>query len=298
MPVTDLLPYDLPAYAAALDHLGQPQPIDGWPATMLRRAIPGADGCQDAMGPWPYSSAPPPDVLAGVLSQGRDAGIVTLRAVLRPDQPPSCEALRRDGFELVPLKEHFVFDPTLDLPERGARTRRNLRQAQRRWHVEPVALADHWQAIGDWHDALVARRRFDRITTLRREHFAAIAGIEGFDSLGAFDRDGLGAMLVACRSHASMHFHIVAGTDRVYRTAGFYALYEAAIRRWAGPRTLYLGGAPEGPDGDGIARFKCRFANRRAPVWMLIATPDPQACERLRTSLGPSRPGWFPPYRG
>lgn len=298
MPVTELLPYDLPAYAAALDHIGRPHRIDGWHATMLHRAIPGTDGCRDAMGPWPYSSAPQPGTLAGAFRQSRDAAIVTLRAVLRPDQPPSCEALRRDGFELIPLKEHFVFDPALDVPERGSRTRRNLRQAQRVWHVEPVALADHWQAIGGWHDALVARRRFGGITALRREHFRAISGIEGFQSLGAFDRDGLGAMLVVCLTRASVHFHLIAGTDRAYRTAGFYALYEAAIRLWAGPRALYLGGAPEGPGGDGIARFKCRFANRRASVWMLTATPDPQACEQLLTTLGPSRPGWFPPYRG
>ena len=298
MNVPDPLPYDRPEYAAALSHLGTAHTVEGWPAAVLHRPIPAAAGHRDAMGPWPYSSAPRAEALAGALRRLREDGLVTLRAVLRPDATPPHEALRANGVELLRLKEHFVFDPSLDHPEPGARTRRNLRRARRGWHVEAVAPADHADAVGDWHDALVARRGFGPIPALRRAHFGAIAGIGGFEALGAFDREGLGALLLVCHTRDSVHFHAVAGADRAYRTGGFYALYEAALRTWAGPRTLYLGGAPEGPDGEGIARFKGRFANRRAPVWMLAATLDAQACDRLRATLGPSRPGWFPRYRG
>ena len=91
-----VLPYDSYAYANTLTHLGLPEVIEGLPWPIVVRPIPGSDRC-DAVGPWPYGSAPEAGRMAAALPVLRTRGLVSLTAFLRPDCPADAAALRLSG---------------------------------------------------------------------------------------------------------------------------------------------------------------------------------------------------------
>ena len=296
--ITTQLPYDTAAYAATLHHLGTPFRVDGWPGPLIRCAIPGAPDTFDAVGAWPYCSPPADDQSARLSNALQAEGVVTFRAFFRPDAPFVTAHWRQAGFAPVLLKEHFVFDPALDWPSHSAKTRYNIRRGRRLWSVEPIALADHYRTIAAYHEQLVQSRQFSTLAALPPTHFAALADLPNVHLLGALDKEGLGAALITVHDAASVHFHVIVGAGRAYQNCAFYALYQVAIERWAASRTIYLGGAPSSPNGQGIAQFKQRFANRRAPVYMMQAVLDAERCQRLVTTCQGQPSSWFPPYRG
>lgn len=298
MDQSNQLPYDLAVYAATLSHLGTPVAVAGWHGRLLKCAIPGVADRFDAMGPWPYGSPPQVEQLALLYHALQAQGFVTVRAFFRPDAPLCAAAWQQTGFTLVLLKEHFVFDPARDWPAHGAKSRYNIRRGRRLWCVEPLALADHYHTIAAYHEQLVHSRRFSTLAALPPAHFAALVDVPNVHVLGAWDKEGLGAALITVHDAASVHFHAIVGAARAYQCCAFYALYAAAIERWAASRTIYLGGAPSSPNGQGIAHFKARFANRRAPVYMMQAVLDAERCQQLVTAYPGASSTWFPPYRG
>jgi len=296
--ITTQLPYDTLAYAATLPHLGTPFTVDGWPSPLLKCAIPGAPDTFDAIAPWPYCTPAESSQGALVYNALQAQGFVTWRAFFRPDVPFNAATWRQAGFTPVLLKEHFVFDPTRAWPAHSAKTRYNMRRGRRLWYVEPIALADHYHTIAAYHEQLVHSRHFSTLAALPPTHFAALATLPNVHVLGAWDKEGLGAALITLHNAESVHFHVIVGAARAYQRCAFYALYQAAIEGWGASRTIYLGGAPSSPNGQGIARFKGRFANRRAPVYMLQAVLDAERCQQLVTACRRSPAKWFPPYRG
>jgi hypothetical protein len=296
--VTTQLPYDTVAYGASLSHLGRPFTIPGWHGSLLQCAIPGAPNVFDAVGPWPYGSPPEVNQLPTLHRALHAQGLVTFRAFLRPDTPFVAVPWQRAGFTPVLLKEHFVFDRRLDWPTHSAKTRYNIRRGRRLWHVEPIALADHQQTVAAYHEELVRSRQFNTLAALPPAHFTALADLPNVHALGAFDKEGLGAALITVHDAASVHFHAIVGAARAYQWCAFYALYQAAIERWGPTHTIYLGGAPSSPNGQGIAQFKRRFANRRAPVYMIQAVLDAERCQQLVSARRGQPTQWFPPYRG
>lgn len=296
--ITTQLPYDTLAYAATLRHLGIPFAVDGWAGQLLRCAIPGAPDTFDAVGAWPYCSPPADDQLAQLYNALQAAEVVTFRAFFRPDAPLVMAHWRAAGFTPVLLKEHFVFDPTLDWPAHSPKTRYNIRRGRRLWCVEPIALTDHYRTIAAYHEQLVQSRQFSTLAALPPAHFATLAALPNVHVLGALDKEGLGAALITVHDATSVHFHVIVGAVRAYQRCAFYALYQAAIERWAASRPIYLGGAPSSPNGQGIAQFKQRFANRRAPVYMMQAVLDTDRCQRLVAVCQGPPSRWFPPYRG
>lgn len=297
MCLSDHLAYDTAAYAATLGHLGTPVAISGWQGRLLRCPIPGAPDVFDVSSVWPYCSPPDSSQFPTLQQSAQAEGFVTLRAFFRPDAPLSMTHFPQAGFELVLLKEHFVFDSTLDEQPQSAKTRANIRRGLRLWQIELVSLADHHHTIAAYHAQLVQQKPFSAIATLPPAHFAALVDVPNVQVLGALDKEGLGAALITVHSANSVHFHVIVGADRAYRTCAFYALYQAAIARWASSHTLYLGGTPSSSNGQGIAHFKSRFSNCRVPVYMLHTVLNPGLCEQL-VSLRPRRnSAWFPPYR-
>lgn len=292
------LPYDTAAYTASLSHLGVPFTVDGWSGQLLRSAIPGAPGLFDAVGPWPYCSPPAEDQIAVLYSALQAQALVTFRAFFRPDVPFRAAQWRQAGFTPVLLKEHFVFDPALAWPSHSAKTRYNIRRGCGLWCIESIALVDHYRTIAAYHEQLVRSRQFSTLAALPSTHFANLAKLPNVHVLGALDKEGLGAALITVHDATSVHFHVIVGAARAYQRCAFYALYQAAIERWASSCTIYFGGAPSSPNGPGIAQFKGRFANRRAPVYMIQAVLDPERCQQLVTACQGSPSTWFPPYRG
>lgn len=266
----------------------------GWPGPVLRRSIPDADR-HDLIGAWPYATTPADERAAQDAFEGmRDSAAVTFQALARPDRPIDATALQNAGFQTKSLKTHHVRRP--DRPARpfSARTRANLARAQRHWRVAAAPISGRLTELCAWHAALAERRQLRGVVALPAAHFERVAQLEGFVALWAEDAEGPGACLIVAECADRIHFHTIAGAARAYRTGAFYALYLDAVTRWA-ERTLYFGGAPSGPDGAGIGRFKARFANDTVPIQMITAVLDPVACERL-TPAGAAN-GWFPPYR-
>lgn len=296
--MSNQLPYDTAAYAATLSHLGTPFVVHGWQGSLIRCAIPGAAHLFDAVGSWPYCSPPEISQLSALYRALQAQGLVTFRAFFRPKTALAVEQWHQAGFTPVLLKEHFVFDPTLDWPAHSAKTRYNIRRGRRLWRVELLALAEYHRTIAEYHERLVQRRQFSAMAALPPAHFAALAELPNVRVLGALDTDGLGAALIAVHDETSVHFHVIVGAERAYQTCAFYALYQAAIERWSPSHTIYLGGAPSSPNGQGIAHFKRRFANRRAPVYMIQAVLDRETCQQLVCARAAPQSNWFPPYRG
>lgn len=298
MCLSEPLAYDTAAYAATLSHLGTPFAVPGWEGYLLRCLIPGTTDVFDAMSVWPYCLPPDRSQLPALRAWLQAEGFVTLRAFFRPDAPLSLVHFQQAGFEVVLLKDHFVFDATLAEEPQSAKTRANIRRGQRLWQLELVSLADHQHTIAAYHEQLLQRKQFRAIAALPPTHFAALVDVPAVQVLGALDKEGLGAALITVHSAQSVHFHVVVGAERAYRNCAFYALYQEAITRWASSSTLYLGGAPSSPNGQGIARFKRRFSNRRVPVYMLQTVLNPALCQQLVSLRSPQQSNWFPPYRG
>lgn len=298
MDQSNQLSYDMTVYAATLSHLGTPLAVAGWHGRLLKCAIPGTADRFDAMGPWPYCSPPQVEQLSLLYDALQAQELVTVRAFFRPDAPVCPAEWQQTGFTLTLLKEHFVFDPAHDWPAHSAKSRYNICRGRRLWCVEPLALADHYQTIAKYHEQLVRSRPFSTLAALPPAHFAALANVPNLHVLGAWDKAGLGAALITVHDATSVHFHAIVGAARAYQRCAFYALYAAAIERWAASRTIYLGGAPNSPNGQGIAHFKARFANRRAPVYMIQAVLDAEHCQRLVAACQEPPSNWFPPYRG
>lgn len=269
--------------------------LPGWQGGCLRSPIPREAGVWDAIGPWPYGSPPEVASLARARDRLREAGVTAFRALLRPRASVSVEAFVAAGFQVTPVKDHYVHTPGIDLPSWSARTRRNMRRARAGWRVEEVSLEAHQTKIVDYHEALLTRKKVGAIASLPPEHFRVLAKLPGFVTLGAFDGEGLGAALIVARHGREVHFHTLVAADRAAQTGGCYALFDAALRLWGGSFTLYLGGMPSGPDGPGVGRFKGRFATGTVQTYMVTAVVDRQRYDRLTSTWGPHP--WFPSYR-
>lgn len=169
--------------------------------------FPGAPDMFDAIGPWPYCSPPAIGESAVLYNALQLQELVTFCAFLRPDTPLCIAQWQQTGFTRVPLKEHFVFDPTLAWPSHSAKTRYNMRRNRRLWRIEPIALADHYHTIATYHEQLVRSRQFSTLAALPPAHFAALANLPGVHVLGALDKARLGAALITLHNAASVHFH-------------------------------------------------------------------------------------------
>ena len=287
-------PFDTPEYAAALAYLGEPAVLPGLPWPVILRPIPNSDRV-DALGPWPYASPLSPAQVPGALAALRAAGVVTLTAFLRPDQPLDADGLRAAGLGVLVLKPHFVYDVNEPLPAPSKKTRFNLSAARRRWQVEPLDLAAEWPTLAALHDELAQRRNLSRIARHDARHFERLAAVPGAGGLCVREGGALVAALVVLGDAASVHFHALLGTELAYRERAFYALYAEALRQWGPQRLLCLGGVPSSPDAVGVERFKRRFATSTRPLPMLTAILDAPACVALAARQG--APGYFPPYR-
>ena len=294
MRMDTVLPYDSFAYVNSLTHLGLPEVIAGLPWPIVVRPIPGSARC-DAVGPWPYGSAPEASQMAAALSALRARGLVSLTAFLRPDCPVDIAALQRSGVQCVPLKDHFIYDARETLPARSKKTRYNIATARRRWAVERLNLPTHWPALAVLHQDLRRRRALSKFAQVEASHFERLADVPGADGLAVFDEGEMIAALVVVRSAARVHFLALLGNEQAHRERAHYALYDAAATRWGSESLLCMGGAPSGEDGPGIDKFKRRFATSTRPVTLLTVILDPVACAELTARR--NTPGYFPPYR-
>lgn len=120
-------------------------------------------------------------------------------------------------------------------------------------------------------------------------------------ALAAFDADGEAvAMSLWLCDGDTAYSHLAASSPEGYRIAASYALYDEALRRFAGCRAINLGGVPGARDDPehGLARFKAGFGGVIQTAWLVGAILDPLAYAGLveRFGGGATR-DYFPRYR-
>ncbi len=290
------LPYDLSCYGHTLRHHGTPTQLSGWEASLIRRAI-GDTAYFDGIGPWPYATLPDTiEQIDSLHTAMREQDLVSFSACARPDQSINADIWRNSGFEVIPLKPHFVHHPRLPFPQRSAKTRANLSKARRYWKTELSSpLLPALEEFARWHAVLNQRKDMSLFTRLPPDHFRNLVNLPGCHLMTAHDEDGFAAAVILMVTDHEVHCHAQAGANHAYTRRAFYALYDAILEHWGKSHTIYLGGVPGGADGPGIERFKRRFANGTSDITMVRTILNPQVSTQLAQTRGD--PKWFPPYR-
>lgn len=292
-----MLVYDTLRYSNTLSHLGKGLTLKNTEIPIIKRPISVGSNLHDAMGVWPYSSAPKIDSAMHLREQMVLENLVTYSAILRPDCVPNIELFKKIGFDLRVLKDHFVCDPKLPFPSYSPKTRFNIRRGMRLWDVHFISLEKYSNEVSVMHEALATARSFSKIVHLHPSHFSELALIGNVQVLGAFDEDGLGAALITIHHLDEVHFHVITGAERAYKNNAFYSLYNKALELWGKTKTIYMGGVPSGLNAMGIERFKQRFSNRKTPVFMIYTTLNQGIYQSLLDTHPNKETNWFPGYR-
>jgi hypothetical protein len=285
MPVP--FPFHLSRYLSGFPHVGTAEPGRDAPAGVIRRPIAGSD-LSDGLGPWPYFHAR--DAGDGAALAAAFPDLVTVVAITQPGfRPP-------DGDDAVLLKEHFVHDPDLPATALSRRARKRLRQAEGRWQVDCPQRAPERMELAALYAQVSRRRSFaGGFFDFPPAHFAALAGLDGMVYFRVA-RDGEAAgMACGARHGDELHLLHLALSDQGLAEDAAYPLMQAIIDFCRERKVVMLmGGAPR-TDGEGIARFKRRWTNRSAPVFLtrFVNRPDAYA------ALCRNRPAtaFFPAYR-
>jgi hypothetical protein len=288
-PLTGLI-FDRLAYLRALPHIGSPIELDGCPHPLLRRPIPGHDAF-DLMGAWPYGSVAA-TLDDSVLDALRRTGAISLTMVVRPDLPVQIS----QGYDLLPLKQHFIIDPDRPSKSLSSKAKGNLAMASSKWAIDQNPPEDEVRvtAIELFND-LTARRDVSDIARMPPQHFQLLFAVPGIVTLAIRDGEGIGGMIIAAQSAAETHLLHLLLAPRAMRSNGSYLLMETARDLWGGRGPIYLGGVPGGVVNAGVGQFKQRWANRSVEVQMLTSILDASRYEAL--SAGRTQ-GYFPAYRG
>jgi hypothetical protein len=283
-------------YVGCLAHLGRPTRVPSLPFAVLLRPIPGTSH-HDALSTWPYGSPPEAAKLASALEELRALGAVSFTGMLTPAATRAAD-LASGAIAVAPLKPHYLIDARRALPAHSAKTRRNLKLAARHWTIDAApARAEIAQATVELYAALRRRRRMSsEITDMPPGHFAALLDVPGIVALAARDRDRIGAVLIAARDAEETHLLHLLADEQALATVPNYLLMAHISEAWSQRGPIYLGGAPGGPDGPGVAKFKARWANHTAPSWLVTAVLREDVYKEL-SPAGATAGGFFPAYR-
>jgi hypothetical protein len=284
-------------YVASLAHLGRPMAVPSLPFGVLKRPIPGT-AHHDVLSTWPYGSAPDPARLPAAAGELRDAGAVSFTGMITPAAALEPARLAVGCFTVAPLKPHYVIDRRQGLPVPSAKTRRNLRIASRAWTVDPApARPDIARTAVLLYAALRRRRQMSsEVTQLPPEHFPTLLDVPGIVCLAARNGDAIGALIIAARDAGESHLLHFLADETATASCPTYLLMSYVSEAWANDGPVYLGGAPDGPAGPGVAKFKSRWASRTAPAWLLTAILREDLYREL-APRGAAADGYFPAYR-
>jgi hypothetical protein len=286
-------PYASEAYARALAFSGAPLEVPAWGAWVLQRPIAG--GLADAAGPYPRAVLSPDADLEGGLAALRETGLVSVVLACDPLAGPPPDRLAR-AFEVCrPFKTHQLIDRAGGYAP-GKHHRYEIRRARARCRIERVGLADH---LADWsrlYGGLAERHAITGPAAFSDAYFQVLAALPTFEAFAAFVDGQVAAMAIWFEHDCRACNHLGASDALGYANGASYALYDAAIERFADCALIDLGGgagAADDPD-DGLVRFKRGFANAAASAHLCGAVLDRPAYQRL--SAG-KPDGFFPAYR-
>lgn len=298
------LAFDADAYGATLSWLGHPLRDLGIAAVCR----PFGDGHCDLRGSWPYQSLPG---LEGLLRlQKLCPTPLSYTAVIRPDIGAEvlASSLKSidDRFAMTckPLKPHLAH-----LPDRRAacetyssRTRNRLAQANEIFTVAREALGTCHMIMADWQKRLKALRGIPDQSSPDAAHFKCLIAAQlpnEFETAAVTLRwrtsgEIAGIFLfVSSSGSASWHAHSFLVAPEAIDQFGSYLLFDAALGI-LGAGEMWFGGAPAGPNGEGVFRFKQRFTNAFRSAHIISIDLDPKALTEVRAQSG--RFAWLPDY--
>jgi hypothetical protein len=288
-PAETSCPFNTPAYAAGLGHLGAVEMHPGGRFPVLRRPVPGTS-LWDGVGPWPYLWVGAPSDLDALREDFPH--LVTLTVVTQPGYVPKA----RFG-DAVLLKQHFVYDPTLPPPAMSRRARGRLRRCEAAGTFEVVSDRGAWRAMTDAYTGLVRRRRLTgSLFDMPGGHFEAIADLDKSVLFRVRDAAGTGAMACGVVFGGLLQILHTATTESGLTWNASYLLMHGlqTFSRELGVRLL-LGGMPESGT-DGLRIFKARWVNSHAPVYLLRIVNDPARYAALCSGASADA-SFFPAYR-
>jgi hypothetical protein len=270
----DFFLFDTSSYVSALGWLGVPVRFSN--GSIVSRSLPL--GLQDARGSWPYQSPPRPELLDQIIA---NKAAINLTVVIRPDVTRSeiDSIVYTAPKRLQPLKDHLCHRAS-SAPVSATystRTRKRLDLAHKDLTVEREAFSAKHMVIVDWQEEVRAFRRIPRQSSPDRAHFQHLADhapalLAQLACVTLRWRKGgaLCGMILAGqdRETGSWHAHSALSTAQARAAFGMYLLFDGFIRL-LGIADIWFGGAPNGPVGGGVFRFKQRFANYMAPAHIL-----------------------------
>jgi hypothetical protein len=281
-------PFNSPAYAAGLSHLGSVEFPPAAPVPMLRRQVPGT-AYFDGLGSWPYSWLNGDDEVAALSEAYRH--LLTLTAVTQPGfrpAPPRGEAAY--------FKDHYLYDPSRPFPALSKKSRVHLRRAEQSCAFDVVTgFGERMEIAGIYAQLRHRRHLADTFFDFPRVHFETLARLDG----AIFVRVGNGHEMTAMACGVSFAERIqllhIAVTDSGLRQGASYCLMHSMLELARSERSLLcMGGLPRYGD-EGLLRFKARWSNRQEPVYMLRIVNDRETyAELVRGREGEC---YFPAYR-
>lgn len=281
-------PFNREEYAAGLRHLGQPDLRPGAPGAMLRRQIDSSTRF-DGLGPWPYLWIDDDQQLSDLRGVFRD--LVTLTIVTQPGYRPGSSIE-----DTVFFKEHYVFDPGRQFPEMSKKTRKQVRRGLETYEFDvSTDIKQRLEVAALYRDLKHRRRLAGGFFDFPRSHFEILAGLPEALFVRVRQADRVDAVACGVVFGDWIQLLHIAISDTGLRGSASYALMFGLLdyAKTHG-RTLCLGGIPR--DGnEGLIRFKVRWSNRRAPVFLLRIINDRSTYAEL--SAGLTRSDYFPGYR-
>jgi hypothetical protein len=281
-------PFNRVDYVSGLTHLGQVELRPSAPAAILRRPISGSRHF-DGLGPWPYMWIYGTRQVEDLYEAFRD--LVTLTVITQPGHRPVC----RDD-DAVLFKEHFIFDPSLQLPEFSKRVRKQVRRGLEASEFDVVTDFKQRLDMASLYEELKSRRRLaGGFFDFPRVHFETVASLREAVFFRVRNSGRVDAMACGVVFGEWIQLLHIVISDAGLRGSASYALmfglleYAKTHRRW-----LCMGGIPRHGD-EGLLRFKVRWSNRRAPVFLVRIVNDTSAYAKL--IRGRTQSGYFPAYR-
>lgn len=284
----DACPFNGPAYARGLTHLGSPRwgPRSG--VTILCRTTP--DGSKrDGVSPWPYLWLSGGARIAALRRDFSD--LVSVAAVCQPGFiPPLGES------DPVLLKQHYVYDPSAPVRPLSRRAQRRLDTCRERATFEMVSdPAQHRRIIPLYRKLVERRGLYGGYFDIGQAHFDSILALPDAVVVQVRSGTAIGAMACGVRFGDRLQIlHLVPSDLGLTWDASYLlmaGLQEIARREHL---QLHLGGLPA-TARPGLRTFKERWSNRTEPVFMLRIVNDADAYAALCSARRPS--DYFSAYR-
>ena len=288
-------------YARSLAEFGEPLVLPRSGGWLLRRAIPGAAGAYDAMGPYPLFSCRDGAALAADVEE-LDGQLVSVSLVADPFGGLAETDLRRAFHQVLPFKTHFVADLSQPVEEFASASHRSFgRRALRQMTVEvcpdPLVELDAWCRL---YDHLIARHGLTGIKRFSRRAFAQQPALPGMVMFRArVDDRVIGLDLWYVHGNVATG-HLVAISDEGYALRASYGLKLYLLEYFSGRvRYANLGGGAglDGDRSDGLSAFKRGWSNATRTAYFCARVCDAARYEALARARGAEVSSYFPAYR-